>query len=194
MKYLPFVFLLLASVSLRGQLPAPDCRIALDEVDPFDSLRTIASETVSMGYLIPSRFELADGPKLVEESKAIMIYSENDSISGFFLNLVLPEYGLEPISPGMTVKLLLADSTVIGLYNIPDEGYFDRTINMRVYQHTCPLPLDYFYKLAFLQVVAIRVEYDKRNHTIQLSEKQSAALQRAIQCVGLRSGLYPIKP
>ncbi|MCB0639747.1 MAG: hypothetical protein KDC54_24150 [Lewinella sp.] len=194
MKYLPLVCLLCWSVSVHGQLPTPDCRIAFDEVDPFDSLRTIGSETVSMGYLIPSRYELVDGPKLVEEAKAIMIYSENDSISGFFLNFVLPEYELEPITNGMNVKLLLADSTVIGLYDIPDEGYFDRSINMRVYQHTCPLPLDYFYKLAFIRVAAIRVEYQKRYHIVQLSEEQGAALQKAIQCVGLRSGLYPIEP
>ncbi|WP_020538560.1 hypothetical protein [Lewinella cohaerens] len=170
------------------------CAIAFDEVDPFDSLRTIGSEVVALGYLIPSRYELEDGPKIIEEAEAILLYSENDSISSFFFNLVLPEYKLQPIKPGMNVKLLLDDDSVIGFYNIPDEGEFDRTINMRVYQHTCPIPLDYYYKLAYHKVAQIRVEYEKQNRTLMLNDEQQEALRAAIQCVGRRIGLYPIKP
>lgn len=171
-----------------------DCPIAFDEVDPFDSLRTIASETVALGYLIPSRFETVDGPKIIEEAEAILIYSENDSISGFFFNLVLPEYKLQPISPGMNVKLLLDDESVIGFYNFPDEGEFDRNTNMRIYQHTCAVPLDYYYKLAYHKIAQIRVEYDRQFRTIKLSKRQQEALRSSIQCVGRQIGLYPINP
>lgn len=170
------------------------CAIAFDEVDPFDSLRTIGSEVVALGYLIPSKYELEDGPKIIEEAEAILLYSENDSISGFFFHLFIPEYKLQSIKAGMNVKLLLDDDSVIGFYNVPDEGEFDRTINMRVYQHTCPIPLDYFYKLAYHKVAQIRVEYDKQNRTLILNEKQQEALRTAIQCVGRRIGLYPVKP
>lgn len=171
-----------------------NCAIAFDEVDPFDSLRIIGSKVVALGYMIPSRYELADGPKIIEEAEAILLFSENDSISGFFFQLFIPEYKLQPIKAGMNVKLLLDDDSVIGFYNVPDEGAFDRTINMRVYQHTCPIPLDYYYHLAYHKVAQIRVEYDKQNRTLILNEKQQEALRTAIQCVGQRIGLYPIKP
>lgn len=170
------------------------CDIAFDEVDPFDSLRTIGSEIVALGYLIPSKFEEENGPKIIEEAEVIMIYSENDSISGFFFNLVIPEYKLQPIKAGMNVKLLLDDDSVIGFYNIPDEGEFDRTINMRVYQHTCVIPLDYFYKLAYHKVAQIRIEYERQNRTLILNNHQQEALRKAIQCVGRRINLYPINP
>lgn len=171
-----------------------NCPIAFDEVDPFDSLRTVGSEVVALGYMIPSKYELEDGPKIIEEAEAILLYSENDSISSFFFHLFIPEYKLQAIKEGMNVKLLLDDDSVIGFYNVPDEGEFDRTINMRVYQHTCPIPLDYYYKLAYHKVAQIRVEYEKQNRTLILSEKQQEALRTAIQCVGRRIGLYPIKP
>lgn len=180
-------------LSLSAQ-EAIDCPIAFDEVDPFDSLRTIASEKVALGYLIPSKYETVDGPKIIEEAEAILIYNENDSISGFFFNLVMPEYKLQPIRAGINVKLLLDDGSVIGFYNFPDEGEFDRTINMRVYQHTCAVPLDYYYKLAYHKVAQIRVEYERQNRTLKLNDQQQEALRTAIQCVGRQIGLYPINP
>lgn len=191
-----FLFLVCGVGPLVGAFAQNDanCAIAFDEVDPFDSLRTIGSEVVALGYFIPSRYEEVNGPKIIEEAEAILLYSENDSISGFFFNLVVPEYTLQPIKAGMNVKLLLDDDSVIGFYNVPDEGEFDRTINMRVYQHTCPIPLDYYYKLAFHKIAQIRVEYERRNHTIILSERQQEALRKSIQCVGRQIGLYPIKP
>ncbi|MEL6836271.1 MAG: hypothetical protein AAFP77_24960 [Bacteroidota bacterium] len=191
-------WLLLALTAFSGFVLAAqgtaDCDIAFDEVDPFDSIRTVASQTVALGYLIPSRFETIDGPKIIEEAEAVLIYSENDSISGFFFNLVMPEYKLQPIEKGMNVKLLLDDDSVIGFYNFPDEGEFDRTINMRLYQHTCAIPLDYFYKLAYHKVAQIRVEYERQNRTLILNNKQQEALRTAIQCVGRQIGLYPINP
>lgn len=188
---LPALFFILSPVFSQEKVK---CDIAFDEVDPFDSLRTIGSEIVALGYLIPSKFEEENGPKIIEEAEAILIYSENDSISGFFFNLVMPEYKFQPIKAGMNVKLLLDDDSVIGFYNIPDEGEFDRTINMRVYQHTCPIPLDYYYKLAYHKVAQIRVEYEKQNRTLILNNLQQEALRKAIQCVGRQINLYPINP
>ncbi len=192
MKHILFILLSL----LAGTLTAQDepCPISFDEIDSFDSLRTVAAIPVSIGYLIPSRYELPDGPKLVEEAKVLMVFSEKDSISGFFMNVLIPEYGLQTVEQGMTVKLLLDDDSVIGFYTIPDEGIFDRTINMRVYQHTCAVPLDYYYKLAFHRIAKIRIEYKTQNRTVELSEEQQEALRESFQCIGRAVGLYPIQP
>jgi hypothetical protein len=197
MKYSYLIVLLCILVSWGNvgfAQKAADCKIAFDEVDPFDSLRVVGSEIVAIGYLIPSRYETENGPKIIEEAEVIMLYTENDSISGFFLNLVIPEYDLQPIPKGMNVKLLLDDDSVIGLYNIPDEGEFDRNINMRVYQHTCAVPLDYYYKLAYHKIVQIRIEYNKQNRTLKLSNKQQEKLRASLQCLGRQVALYPIKP
>jgi hypothetical protein len=185
--------LMLVCLSGTAQTQAP-CQIAIDELDPFDSLRTVASETVALGYLIPSMFETVDGPKMIPEATALMLYSEVDSISGFFLGLAIPEYKIQPVEEGFHVKLLLADSTIIGLYNFPEQGDFDRSINMRTYQHTAAVPLDYYYRLAYHEILLIRVEYKQQNRTLKLDESQRRRLQRAIQCIGERAGVYPITP
>lgn len=171
-----------------------NCKIAFDEVDAFDSLRLVGAQPIALGYQIPSKYELVNGPKMIAEAEAIVIYTENDSISGFFLNLVLPEHDFQTIKTGINVKLLLADSSVIGFYNIPDEGQFDPKTNMRVYQHTCAVPFDYFYKIAYHKIAQIRVEYDKQNRILVLSPAQQEALRKAFQCVGQRVGVYPVKP
>jgi hypothetical protein len=189
--YLSLLGLLFLYLSGTAQTP---CRIAIDEIDPFDSLRTVASETVALGYLIPSQYETVDGPKMIPEATALMLYSETDSISGFFLGLALPEYKMQAASEGFHVKLLLADSTVVGLYNFPEQGDFDRSINMRIYQHTAAVPLDYYYRMAYHEILMIRVEYEQRYRTLTLDERQRRRLQRAIQCVGERAGVYPITP
>lgn len=175
----------------QEQLP---CKVLMDQIDPFDSLRTIAAEPVPFGYMIPSRYETMDGPLMVEEAEAMFMYTEGDSISGFFFTLALPEYKLQSTKPGYNVMMLLADSTVIGFYTVPDEGEFTRDLNMRIYQHTSIVPLDYFYKLAFHEVLQIRVEYERQIRTLFLNEPQRLSLRRAIQCVGERTELYPIKP
>jgi hypothetical protein len=171
-----------------------NCKIAFDEVDPFDSLRLVGAQPVALGYSVPSKYELADGPKMIDEAQAIVVYTENDSISGFFLNIVLPEHNFQTIKTGITVKFLLEDESVLGFYNIPDEGQFDPKINMRVYQHTCAVPFDYYYKVAYHKVAQIRVEYDKENRTLVLGPAQQEALRKAFQCVGQQVGVYPVKP
>jgi len=183
------MILLLISSELSAQ-----CKVAFDEIDEFDSLRTVASDPVSFGFMIPSLFETIDGPKLIEEGKAIVIYSENDSINSFFLTLAIPEYTYQPIKAGVNVLLKLSDGEVISFYNVPDRSFFDKTTNMRLYQHTCIVPLDMYYRLTFSTIESIRIQYEKIKRTFKLSEEQQLAIREAVQCVGKQVELYPVKP
>lgn len=176
-----------------GDLSA-QCEIAFDEIDEFDSLRTVASQSVAFGYMIPSLYETVDGPTLIEEGKAFVMYSENDSINSFFLTLAIPEYTYQPIEAGFNVLMKLSDGEVISFYNVPDRGTFDNTTNMRHYQHTVVVPLDMYYRLTFSTIEAIRIQYKNIKRTFKLSEKQQTALRKAMQCVGEQVGLYPVKP
>lgn len=54
--------LLLSALSTNAQ-----CKIVLDEIDEFDSLRTIAIEPIQIGAIIPSQFETEDGPTFIPE-------------------------------------------------------------------------------------------------------------------------------
>ena len=189
MKHCFFLLLLILSTNLSAQ-----CELAIDEIDEFDSLRIVASHPVSFGYLIPSLFETMDGPSMIEEGKAIMMYSQNDSVNSFFLTLAIPEYSLQPIKSGYNVLMKLSDGEVITFYNVPDNGTFDKTTNMRLYQHTCVIPLDMYYRLTFSTIEMIRIEYKKAKRTFKLSEEQQLAIREAFQCVGQEVELYPIKP
>lgn len=184
-----WLILILLSVDLSAQ-----CEVAFDEIDEFDSLRTVASNPVALGYMIPSLYETVDGPKLIEEGKAIVMYSENDTINSFFLTLAIPEYSYQPIESGFNVLMKLSDGEVISFYNVPDRGTFDNTTNMRLYQHTCIVPLDMFYRLTFSTIEAIRIQYKKIKRTFKLSEEQQLAIREAVQCVGRQVDLYPVKP
>ena len=170
------------------------CEIAFDEIDEFDSLRTVASQPVAFGLMVPSLFETIDGPTLIEEGKAFVMYSENDSINSFFLNLAVPEYSYRSIKPGFNVLMKLSDGEVISFYDVPDRGTFDKTTNMRLYQHVCVIPLDMFYRLTFSTIEAIRIQYKDHKRTFKLSEEQQAAIRDAMQCVGKTVDLYPVKP
>ncbi len=170
------------------------CELAIDEVDPFDSTRTIGALPVNFGYVIPSKFETAEGPKMVEEGKMLFSYTENDSINGFFMTFAVQEYNYEQIETGHNVQVKLSDGEVIALYNISDNGTFDKTTNMRIYQHTCIIPLDLFYRMTFSTIELMRIQYKKKNRIIEISKKQQEAFRAAIQCVGRHSGLYPVKP
>ena len=181
--------LLLCSFDLSAQ-----CEVAFDEIDDFDSLRTVASNPVAFGYMIPSLFETMDGPMLIEEGKAMVMYSENDSINSFFLTLAIPEYTYQPIKSGFNVLMKLSDGEVISFYNVPDKGTFDKDTNMRIYQHTCIVPLDMYYRLTFSTIEAIRIEYKNIKRTLIVSQEQQEAIRQAMQCVGERVALYPVKP
>ena len=113
------------------------CEFALDEVDEFDSLRTIASAAIPIGFKISSNFMGADGYNtVIDEGKAIFSFSEGDSINAFFLILGIMEREFIPAQAGMTVQLKLSNGEIIGLLNAPDRGEFNKQTNMRLYTHT----------------------------------------------------------
>lgn len=171
------------------------CELAVDEVDPFDSTRLIAAKPIDVGYKIPSQFTLPDGNlKMIEEGKVLFTYAENDTINTFFMTLALAEHAYHSIDEGFKVWLLLSNERVVGLYDVPDKGEFDKNTNMRIYQHTCVVPLDMFYVLTYLKIEKIRVEYKGYKKTLEILPEQQAAIQEAIRCVGEASGQYPVKP
>jgi hypothetical protein len=193
------LFCLSLSVSLLRAQSAP-CNIVLDEIDPFDSLRTVAAEAVPLGNLMPSLYEEVDGPKFIREGKALFHFSESDSFQLFFLTIALPEYKLHDVKKGYNIKLILErpdsilSDTIIGFATVPDNGTFDRGTNMRIYQHTGLVPADGFYTLAAYPVKMLRVEYPRHQRTIELTREQGLALREAVRCVGERLNLYPLSP
>ncbi len=187
--------LFLAFYSCANTLSAQCKNIAVNEIDPFDSTRLIAAKPVNVGYKIPSQFTLPDGNnKMIEEGKVMFTYAENDTINTFYITLALAEYNYYPIETGYNVWLLLGNKKVVGLYNIPDKGEFNKDTNMRIYQHTCVAPLDLFYVLTYTKISKIRVEYNGYKKTLEILPKQQEALLEAIRCVGEAAGLYPVKP
>lgn len=191
MKKLVLFFSLLLFISC--QLSA-QCDIAFDQIDEFDSTRTLSAKPISVGYMIPSKFETMKGPKLIEEAQILFSYAENDSINSFFMTIAIPEYNYETIETGPNVILRLSDSTVVTLYNVPDSGTFDSNTNMRLYQHTCVVSLDVFNRLTLSTIEKIRIDYKKQKRTLTISKEQQEALRSALRCVGKSAGLYPIKP
>lgn len=181
----------LAPFSLSAQ-----CKFSVDEVDEFDSTRLVSSLPISIGLLIPSKFETIKGAKIIDQAKLLFSHSESDqdSINSFFLTIAVPEYEYQPIDQGQNVLIALSDSTVVGLYNFPDRGTFDPATNMRLYQHTCIVPVDIFYRLSFTDVEKIRIRYANQKKTIPLSKKQQKELKEAIRCVGEAVGFLPVKP
>ncbi len=181
MKYLlPFTLLLLYPTFASSQ-----CKIALDKTDEFDSTRVIAAAPVVLGYLVPSGNVAEDlsGQETVEEAKAIFSFSNEKNIRSFFLTLGVVERKFYMIEPGYNVWLKFADGTIVKLFNVPNEGEFDRKVLMWKFMHTCVIPLEYFYLLKNEKVAAIRIEYNDYKSTLELEEKQRTALQNAVKCV-----------
>jgi len=165
-----------------------------DEIDPFDSLRTVASQSLAVGKMLVSQVETIDGPLLTPEAEAMVMFTENDSLNVLFLHLELPEYRYVRTAPGFNIKLKMASDTIIGFYTVPDLGTFSKETNMRHYQHTGLVPMDLYYRLTTDLVSILRVEYENHRRTIELSEQQQLTLREAFRCVGERVGWYPLKP
>lgn len=183
-----------ASQNLTAQA-AVDCNIITDEIDPFDSLRTVSSASFPLGNMLISQVETLEGPKLAPEAEGMVMFGESDSLNVIFLHLELPEYHYVRTENGWNVKLLMqSDSSIIGFYTVPDEGTFSKETNMRHYQHTALVPMDSYYKLTTDTVALIRVEYQNHRRTIQPTPEQQVILREAFRCVGERVGLYPVKP
>jgi len=181
-----FSFLLLFASQATAQ-----CDIALNEIDEFDSTRVVSAPLVSFGYMIPSEYETEEGSRLVEEAKMLFSFSEGDSISAFFMTLAIPEFKLQPIETGFNVFMKLSDGEVVRLYNVPDKGFFDKRINMRVYQHTCVIPFELYYRLTDVMIEKVRINYPNQKRTIIVSKRQQEAIRDAIRCVGRWTGYYP---
>jgi hypothetical protein len=172
------------------------CDLAINEIDPFDSTLVVSSNPMHIGGFIPSKFETIEGPKIIEEGEVLFSFAESDqgdSIKSFFLTIAAPEYNYEPIENGQNVLLALSDSSVIALHNFPDKGTFDKTINMRLYQHSCVVPVDTYYRLTYLKIKGIRIRYQNKKRTFFLTEKQQEALLQSIICVGEEVG-FGIEP
>ncbi|HMO40123.1 MAG TPA: hypothetical protein PKC76_10930 [Saprospiraceae bacterium] len=171
------------------------CKLAMKEVDPFDNTLLVAAQPMSIGYKIPSQYTQPDGNlRMIDEGKLLFSYTENDTINSFFLTLGLAEHAYYTVEEGYTVMLLLSNQKVIALYNVPDRGQFNSDINMRIYQHTCVVPLDMFYVLTYLKVEKIRIEYKGYKKTLEILPTQQDAILEAVRCVGEGAGLYPVKP
>ncbi len=191
LKILAFLIPFLAIPAVAGA----QCEVALDITDEFDTTRTIVSSVINIGYVIPSEVLTMDGPKMVEEAKLLFSYSENDTISSFFLTLAMPERDFLVIESGKSnVLLAFSNEQVEGLLNVPDRGEFDPRTNMRLYQHTCVVPLDVFYVMMYQNLEKIRVRYRTYKHTITILPEQQKAIRAAVRCVGEQLGLFPAKP
>lgn len=185
---LPLLFLLLA------EWANAQCKPSIDEVDPFDSVRTVAGKTVNIGKLVPSKFETIDGPKLIEEAKLMFVHSEKDSIRAFFLVLAIQEWEYQKVDNDFNVLIRLDDGQIIELMNFSDQGTFDPATNMRLYQHTCLVPMDLFFALTHFKIEKIRINYRESKRTLDLNEAQQEAFRKSVRCVGAAIGMVPTLP
>ena len=195
MKYCFRIFLMgLTGFIFSAQTAYGQCELIHNKVDDFDSTRTVAAKPVNVGYIIPSNFETPEGPKMVEEGKLLFSYSERDSIHGFFLIVAVQEREYLRVDNDFNVLLMLDDNQIIELMNFSDAGIFDPNTNMRLYQHTCVIPLDLFYALSHLKIAKIRIQYRTYKHTIELSARQQEAFRTSVRCVGDALNMLQIRP
>lgn len=179
---------------LAEQVAHGQCNLIHNKVDEFDSTHTVAAKAVNVGFIIPSNFETPEGPKMIEEGKLLFSYSEHDSIRGFFLIVALQEREYLRVDNDYNVLLMLEDNQIIELMNFSDQGVFDSGTNMRLYQHTCIVPLDLFYALTHLKIAKIRIQYRTYKHTVELSEGQQEAFRASVRCVGEALNMLQIRP
>lgn len=171
------------------------CTLSIDEVDEFDSLRTVASIPVITGYQIPSEFLTPEGElTIVDEAQTLFTFAQNDSINSFFLTLAALEREYLKTRNGYDFLLKLSNGEVVGLYNVADKGTFDPKTNMRIYNHTGVVPIDYLPALTTYYIEKIRINYPTKKRTITLTPEQQEKLREAIRCVGEAVGLYPLRP
>lgn len=192
MRNLLLIFVIGCVLSTRG---SAQCTYVLNEYDAFDSTQIVSVEPMSIGYLVPSAYTDENGDiKMVEEAKLMFSYTENDSISSFFLTIATLERNYYQIEAGRQISLMLNNGHVIPLLNVPDRGRFDEGTNMRMYNHVCVIPLDVFYSLTVFAIEKIRINYKGYKRTLRLTREQQAALQDVIRCVGRGAEMYPIRP
>lgn len=193
-----FFFSLLA-VGAAALLPLSaqaQCAFATDTTDVFDSTRLVISEPIPVGLLIPSLYETVDGPKVIEEAEVAFTFMEGDvdNINSFFLTIAAPEYDFRKIEAGRNVIIAFEDTSAVQLLNYPDRGVFSKATNMRVYQHTCIVPIDVLYRMASYNILGIRIRYQGKKRTIMLTKDQQQALRAAVKCASEAVGFAPLSP
>lgn len=187
--------LLVLIMSFGGKSFAQCDSLLLEDIDDFDSTLLVTSLPISIGYMIPSQFETLDGFKLVEEGKLLISFTENDSIDVFFLTLAVQEREYLKIRSDKNVLLQLSNNQIVGLLNVADKGVFDRTTNMRRYQHTCVVPYDQLFNLSFHTIQQIRIMYDGGHyHDIKLTLEQQEIVRQSIKCLAERMDIFIVKP
>ena len=159
--------------------------IALDTTDEFDSVRLIAAKPINIGFMVPTEVLGKDleGDELVEQAKLIFSYADENKIRSFFLTLGVVERKFYLIHNDYNVYLKFASGAIMKLFDVPDEGRYDRDILMWNYTHTCVVPLEIFHMLKNDRVEKIRINYKNYKSTIVLEEPQQKALQEAVLCV-----------
>lgn len=173
------------------------CDSIRQDVDPFDSTLVIAAPIVNVGYMVPSNFQTMDGFKIIEEGKALLSYSSKDSVGSFFLTLALAERNFQTIGSGdMNRVIIMTDSSRIEpVLNFSDRGTFDSSTNMRIYNHTCVIPMDLFYLFTVDPISKIRVYYDGGyKRTVVLTPQQKERILNNLLCLGEEVGIFPLKP
>lgn len=170
------------------------CKVSIETVDDIDSTRLIVSEPVNVGLMVPSNHRTAEGMLMVEEAKLLFCFSENDTLGAFFLTIAAAERDYYGIDNGNNVFLILADGTLLELMNYPDRGVLDDKTLMRVYMHTCVMPVDFFYLLCDTYIDRIRIVYKGHKRTIKLLPEQQEEVRKAIRCVGEKLYFYPFRP
>lgn len=172
------------------------CTFAADTIDPFDSTRLVISEPIPIGFLIPSLYETVDGPRIIEEAEVAFSFIEGDvdRINSFFLTIATPEYDFRKIEAGRNVIIAFEDTSAVQLLNYPDRGVFSKETNMRVYQHTCVVPIDILYRMASFNVFGFRIRYKGKKRTIILTKDQQEALRKAVKCASEAVGFGPLSP
>lgn len=188
-------FLLVLMVSFLGKSMSQCDSLLIEDVDDFDSTLLVTSLPISIGYMIPSQFETIDGFKLVEEGKLLISFTENDSIDAFFLTLAVQEREFLKIQSDKNVLLQLSNNQIVGLLNVADKGVFDRSTNMRRYQHTCVVPYDQLFNLSYHTIQQIRIMYDGGYyHDIKLTLEQQEIVKQSINCLAERLNVMVVKP
>jgi hypothetical protein len=175
------------------------CKIAIDEIDDFDTTRVIAAQPVVLGnFTVTGNLtEDLEGVTYTQEAKAIFSYGEStDKVRSFFFTLGTVDRNYYLIDKGFNVMMKLKDGPIVSLFNVPMEPEFDRNIMMWKYLHTCVVPLEIFHMLKNSPIEKVRVNYNEYKSTIILEPIQQNALLQAVKCVEERLKKDPrnIKP
>ncbi|HRD81858.1 MAG TPA: hypothetical protein PLL53_13935 [Saprospiraceae bacterium] len=170
------------------------CKVAVETIDEFDSTRLVVSQPVNIGNMIPSNHRNADGMLMVEEAKLLFSFTENDTLGAFFFTIAAAEREYYATEEGYNVYLIMADGTLLEMMNYPDKGTMDDKTLMRIYTHTCVVPVQYFFIMADTYIDRIRILYKGHKRTIKLTPEQREEARKAIRCVGEKLYFYPIKP